>query len=164
VHELAIANRLLDRALAAAEEADTTRVETLHVALGAATHLVPEQVQFCLRAVAEDTPVEGADVQIEQVPARGECDCGWAGELRSLADTVAGAPDRRCPDCGTSVSVTAGRECRLTSIDVPDATDDAVRRQERDDADARDVPDDAAPRQAADDADRRQELDDRGDR
>jgi hydrogenase nickel incorporation protein HypA/HybF len=119
VHELAIADRLLDRALAAAGAADRTRVETLHVALGEATHLVPEQVRFCIRAVAEDTPAEGAAVRIERVPARGECDCGWAGELRSLADTVAGAPDRRCPDCGTGVSVTAGRECRLTSIDVP---------------------------------------------
>ena len=125
MHELAIADRLLDRALAAAEEAEATHVETLHLELGTATHLVPEQVRFCIQAVAEDTPAEDADVQIEQVPARGECDCGWAGELRSLADTVAGAPDRRCPDCGTSVSVTAGRECRLTSIDVPDATADA---------------------------------------
>lgn len=125
MHELAIADRLLDRALAAAAEAEATRVETLHLELGTATHLVPEQVRFCIRAVAEDTPAEDADVQIEQVPARGECDCGWAGELRSLAETVAGAPDRRCPDCGTSVSVTAGRECRLTSIDVPDATADA---------------------------------------
>lgn len=125
MHELAIADRLLDRALAAAEEAEAPHVETLHLELGTATHLVPEQVRFCIQAVAENTPAEDADVQIEQVPARGECDCGWAGELRSLADTVAGAPDRRCPDCGTSVSVTAGRECRLTSIDVPDATADA---------------------------------------
>lgn len=150
MHELAIANRLLDRALTAAEEADVTRVETLHIALGSATHLVPEQVRFCLRAVAEDTPAEGADVQFEQVPARGECDCGWAGELRSLADTVAGAPDRRCPDCGQSVSVTAGRECRLTSIDVPDATDDADAREASDDTDAREASDDAEPRRASD--------------
>ena len=145
MHELAIANRLLDRALAAAEEAGASRVETLHVALGTATHLVPEQVRFCLRAVAEDTPAEGADVRLEEVPARGECDCGWAGELRSLADTVAGAPDRRCPDCGRSVTVTAGRECRLTSIDVPDTTDDDAR-QESDGAEPRRPSDDRPDR------------------
>jgi hydrogenase nickel incorporation protein HypA/HybF len=128
VHELAIADRLLDRALAAAEAADAARVETLHVALGTATHLVPDQVRFCLEAVAEDTPAEGADVQIERVAARGECDCGWNGELPSLADTVAGAPDRRCPDCGAAVSLTAGRECRLASIDVsPSPTDTDAR-------------------------------------
>ena len=134
MHELAIADRLLDRALAAAEEAGATRVETLSLELGTATHLVPEQVRFCIEAVAEGTPAEGAAVEIEQVPARGECDCGWAGDLPSLAGTVAGAPDTRCPDCGHAVSVTAGRECRLTSIDVPDSSRGA-------DSDARQAPD-----------------------
>jgi hydrogenase nickel incorporation protein HypA/HybF len=155
VHELAIADRLLDRALAAAEAAGATRVDALHLELGTATHLVPEQVRFCIRAVAEGTPAEDADVRIEEVPARGECDCGWAGELRSLADTVAGAPDRRCPDCGERVSVTAGRECRLTSIDVPDATADADARQASADADRR---------HPSADADARQESTDGGDR
>ena len=125
MHELAIADRLLDRALAAAAEAEPTRVETVYLELGTATHLVPEQVRFCLEAVAADTPAEGADVRIERTPARGECDCGWRGELPSLAETVAGAPDKRCPDCGAAVSVTAGRECRIAGIDLADSTEDA---------------------------------------
>lgn len=121
MHELSIADRLLDRALSAAREAGVDRVDGLTVELGTATHLVPEQVAFCIDAVAEDTPAEGAAVTFERVPARGDCACGWRGELETLAKTVAGVPDRRCPDCGDEVELTAGRECRLKRIEVPEA-------------------------------------------
>ncbi|MFC7019348.1 MULTISPECIES: hydrogenase maturation nickel metallochaperone HypA [Haloarcula] len=121
MHELAIADRLLDRAVSAARDAGAERVDGLTVELGTATHLVPEQVAFCLDAVAEDTPAEGATVTFERVSARGECSCGWHGELETLAETVAGVPDRRCPDCGAEVELTAGRECRLKTVEIPEA-------------------------------------------
>jgi hydrogenase nickel incorporation protein HypA/HybF len=122
MHELAIADRLLDRAVSAARDAGVDRIDGLTVELGAATHLVPEQVAFCLDAVAADTPAEDAAVSVERVSARGDCACGWSGELATLAETVAGAPDRRCPECGDEVELTAGRECRLKRIEVPEVS------------------------------------------
>jgi hydrogenase nickel incorporation protein HypA/HybF len=122
MHELAIADRLLDRAVSAARDAGVDRIDGLTVELGTATHVVPEQVAFCLDAVAEGTPAEGAAVTVERVSARGDCGCGWSGELGTLAETVAGVPDRRCPDCGDEVELTAGRECRLKRIEIPEAS------------------------------------------
>jgi hydrogenase nickel incorporation protein HypA/HybF len=133
MHELAIADRLVDRALATAREADADRITALTVELGTATHLLPDQVRFCLEAVAEGTLAEGADVSVEGVPARGECECGWAGDLDTLSATVAGVPDRRCPDCGTAVELVAGRECRLTGVTVPDQSTDRTSRPDRPD-------------------------------
>jgi hydrogenase nickel incorporation protein HypA/HybF len=133
MHELAIADRLVDRAIAAAREADADRITALTVELGTATHLLPDQVRFCLEAVAEGTLAEGADVIFERVPARGECECGWAGDLDTLAETVAGVPDRRCPDCGTAVELVAGQECRLTGVTVPDQSTDRANRTDRTD-------------------------------
>jgi hydrogenase nickel incorporation protein HypA/HybF len=120
MHELAIAEGLVERATEAAREAGAERVEELRVELGSATHLVADQLTFCIEAIGEGTPAAGASVTVDPVPARGVCACGWRGELATLSDTVAGAPDRRCPDCGAGVKLTQGRECRLASITVPD--------------------------------------------
>lgn len=120
MHELSVAERLVDRAIEAAADAgvDAARIDELTVELGAATHLTPDQLGFCIEAVAADTPAGGADVVFERIPARGECRCGWTGDLEPLANAVGGVPDRRCPDCGRGVSLTAGRECRLAGVDV----------------------------------------------
>lgn len=126
MHELAVAERLVDRAVDAAREADAADVTAVTIELGTATHLVPDQVGFCLEAVATDTLVEGATVQFKRVSARGVCDCGWSGELDDLSETLAGVPDRRCPDCGAAVTLTAGRECRLASVEIPDDETEAT--------------------------------------
>jgi hydrogenase nickel incorporation protein HypA/HybF len=120
VHELTVAQRLVERAEAAAREAGAGRVDAVTVEVGVATHLVADQLAFCIEAMAEDTPVAGADVRFDRVPARGECRCGWTGELDALDGVVGGAPDRRCPDCGRGVELTDGRGCRLVSVVVPD--------------------------------------------
>ncbi|MEF8818041.1 MAG: hydrogenase maturation nickel metallochaperone HypA [Haloferacaceae archaeon] len=124
MHELAVAERLVGRAAGAARDAGAAEVTALTVELGTATHLVADQVGFCVEVVAEGTPVEGATVRFDRVDARGACDCGWTGVLDSLAETVAGVPDRRCPDCGAAVDLVAGRECRVASIEVPDEETD----------------------------------------
>ncbi|MFC7076633.1 hydrogenase maturation nickel metallochaperone HypA/HybF [Haloarcula halophila] len=120
MHELSIAQRLVDRAVAAAAERGADRVRAMTVALGTATHLHAPQVRFCIEAVAEDTAAAGATVAFEHVEPAGECDCGWSGRLPSLTETVPAAPSRRCPACGDPVTLTAGRECRLETIEVPE--------------------------------------------
>ena len=119
MHELAVAERLVARAREAADDAGADRVTGLTVAVGEATHLAPTQLRFCLEAVTDDLLAD-ATVSFERVRARGTCDCGWRGELDRLPETVAAAPDRRCPACDGTVTVTAGRECRLDRITVPD--------------------------------------------
>lgn len=120
MHELAVAQRLVERARAAAADADADRIDGLTVAVGEATHLAPAQLRFCLDAVTDDLLAD-ASLTFERVPARGRCDCGWAGELERLPETVAAAPDRRCPACDGTVTVTAGRECRLERITVDES-------------------------------------------
>ncbi|MXR52664.1 hydrogenase maturation nickel metallochaperone HypA [Halovenus sp. WSH3] len=123
MHELTLAQRLLDRALCVADEYDAAEIETLTVEVGTATHIAPRQLRFCLEAVAEGTKAAAATVEFERVRARGTCDCGWCGTLTTLSDAGQRAPSVRCPSCGERVSLTAGRECRLRSIEVPDPAD-----------------------------------------
>lgn len=121
MHELTIARRLIDRASTAADDAELSRVETVTVTIGEATHLVPDQLAFCLDAMADGTPLSDATVEFERISPAGVCSCGWEGELPTL-ESVRGVSDRRCPDCGSAVELTAGRECRVTAIDGPTTT------------------------------------------
>jgi hydrogenase nickel incorporation protein HypA/HybF len=118
MHELSIASRLVDRAVAAARDNGADRIDRLTVELGAATHLAADQLEFCLGVATDGTPAEGATIEIEPVAPAGRCDCGWAGEPGHVEATVA-APDRRCPECGATIELTAGTDCQLTSIEIP---------------------------------------------
>ena len=120
MHELSIASGLLDRALTAAHDHGATQIDELTVEVGEATHINPDQLRFCLETAATDTPAAGATISIDTVPASARCDCGWEGTPDALDETIAYAPDVRCPECGVRTSLAEGNGCRLRSIEVPD--------------------------------------------
>ena len=121
MHEISVAEGILSRALDAAAEHDADCVEAITIEIGRATHVNTEQVIFCLGAIAEGTPAEGATVRTETVDPVAACDCGWSGEPDSLDVGPAFAPDVRCPQCGARAQLERGRECRIVAIEVPDA-------------------------------------------
>ncbi|MFW5965598.1 MAG: hydrogenase maturation nickel metallochaperone HypA [Halodesulfurarchaeum sp.] len=121
MHEVQIAHDLLDRVGQAATEAGAAEVESLTVAVGQATHLNPRQLRFAIETVAEGTIAEGATVEIETVAPEAVCECGWEGTPDTLEAARIVAPNVTCPDCGRRLEFTAGRECRLTEVSVPDS-------------------------------------------
>ncbi|MFW6384373.1 MAG: hydrogenase maturation nickel metallochaperone HypA [Halodesulfurarchaeum sp.] len=121
MHEVQIARDLLDRAERAARDAGAEEVESLTVAVGQATHLNPRQLRFAIETVAEGTVAEGAAVEIKTVAPEAACECGWEGTPETLDTAQIVAPNVTCPDCGRRLEFTAGRECRLTGVSVPDS-------------------------------------------
>lgn len=116
MHELSVAEALIDRAGEIAAAHDAERVDAMTVELGAATHVNPDQLRFCLETVTEGTVA----VDIETVPPRAACDCGWEGEPPSFEGTAAVVPTARCPECGARTEFVRGKECHLTAVTVPD--------------------------------------------
>lgn len=123
MHELSIAQSLVDQAVEAAAEHDADRIDRLELAVGEATHLNPDQLTFCVETVAAETPAADAEIVVDSIPPEGACECGWSGEPETLPDLPMAAPDLRCPNCEKRVELTAGTECRLARISVPDATE-----------------------------------------
>lgn len=121
MHEITVADRLLDRALEAAADADAEKVGRILIAVGEATHINPTQLEFWLHELATDTPAAGMTIEIRSVPATGRCDCGWSGELPRLDAAFAQAPDRHCPECGERTELTGGTGCRLESVTIPES-------------------------------------------
>ncbi len=123
MHELTVAEALLDRAREVAMEHDAERIDAVTVELGAATHINPEQLRLCLETVATATVAAEATVDIETVTPRAACDCGWDGEPPSFEGTAAVVPTARCPECGTRTEFVRGKECHLSAVTVPDDAD-----------------------------------------
>jgi len=124
VHELSIAQSLVDQAVDTASNHGADRIDRLELAVGEATHLNPDQLVFCLENVVAGTPAADADVVVDPIPPEGTCTCGWSGEPDTLPELPIAAPDLRCPECGERIELTGGTECRLVRISVPEAVEE----------------------------------------
>jgi hydrogenase nickel incorporation protein HypA/HybF len=112
VHEVAVAQQMLDAVLAAAGAHGASRVRVVRLDLGALTCVDPECLSFAFEAGSRGTAAEGARLDIRTVPLRVRCrGCGADGERGGATDP--------CPACGVAGGeVTGGREIRLTTLDV----------------------------------------------
>ncbi|MBS3760472.1 hydrogenase maturation nickel metallochaperone HypA/HybF [Halodesulfurarchaeum sp.] len=122
MHEISIAKGILDRALEAADAHGADRIDELTLEIGRVTHVNPEQLEFCLEAITESTPAADATIRTQPVEPVAACDCGWRDTPDELALAGGFAPDIKCPECGNRAELVSGRECRLSSIEVPDET------------------------------------------
>jgi len=112
MHELSIAQSLIERVEELASREGAERVERVTVRVGALCGVDPEALGFVFPIAAEGTAAGGAQLTIERVPAAVRCrGCG-----RTCEPVF---PFFLCGHCGSDdVEVTAGRELDLASVDV----------------------------------------------
>lgn len=109
MHELSIAEAVL---AIVAEHAGGRAVERVHVRVGHLRQVSPPALEFAFRLLAAGTPVDGAELVLEEVPAVLRCRrCG-------SHTTAAGFP-LRCVACGDlHPDVVAGEELCVESLEV----------------------------------------------
>jgi len=112
MHELPVAQSILDIALKHAQKADARRILVLHIVMGELSTLVDDSIQFYWDLIAENTIAQGAKLQFERVPAEFQC----------MVCFEKFKPDGReyaCPRCGSlGVKIISGEEFSLAAIDV----------------------------------------------
>ncbi len=90
MHELSITRNIVAIVSARANGARVTRV-TLEI--GQLSAVVPDAIRFCFDVVAKGTVLEGAQLDVIEIPGRGRCrNCGREIALGQLIE--------RC-DCGS---------------------------------------------------------------
>jgi hydrogenase nickel incorporation protein HypA/HybF len=112
MHELSIMESALNMALEKAQQAGAKRIIVLRLRIGALSGVVPDALRFAFESLAPGTPAAGAELAIEEVPARFWCaDCAREFESETMfAD---------CPGChAPSAELRAGREMELTSMEI----------------------------------------------
>ena len=111
MHELAIAQSVVT---IADRHADGRDVASIQLKVGHLRQVVPSALKFAFELLAEGTALEGAELQIEVVPAAGACrTCG--------ADTILPDFPLCCAGCGgCAIDVTSGEELLVDSLELED--------------------------------------------
>ncbi len=116
MHELSLANAVLESVLRVVAEHGAARVVELEVECGVLQQVVPEALETAFEALSQGTAAGGARLRIREVGLRARC--------RACGREYAAALDNYvCPGCGVAdVEVVAGREVVLRSVvcDVPE--------------------------------------------
>ncbi len=109
MHELSIAQAIVD---VASRHAGDSRVARVYVRVGRLRQVVPSALEFSFALCAHGTPVEGAELELEQVAIGVICrSCGAESE----ADDFPLA----CAACGDlNVDVVQGEELQVESLEL----------------------------------------------
>jgi hydrogenase nickel incorporation protein HypA/HybF len=108
VHELAITEGVVDAVTGRLPDA---RVTCVCLEIGAMSGVVADSVRFCFDLVTEGTNLEGARLEISQPTAR--CHCRVC-----RSDFEPDGPIALCPCGSAEVTVLAGQELKITSVQV----------------------------------------------
>jgi hydrogenase nickel incorporation protein HypA/HybF len=111
MHELAIADAIV---AIAGKHAAGRRVLAVDVKVGALRQVVPDALEFAFELSVQGSRLEGAELRIESVRARGRCfGCGATSELGEFPFA--------CADCGSAdLELMGGEELLVESIEVDD--------------------------------------------
>ena len=109
MHELSIAEAIVAIAERHAEGRTVTKVE---VRVGHLRQVVPAALEFAFELVCKGTVLDGAELELEDVPARGRCrECG-------VETTMSGFP-LACSACGgLDMEILAGEELAVESLEL----------------------------------------------
>ena len=112
MHELSLAESVVR---IACRHAGGRRVARVELKVGHLRQVVPSALEFAFELVAQGTPVEGAELALEEVPAAGLCRrCGSESELEGFPLT--------CGPCGSlDIELLRGEELLVDALEVEDA-------------------------------------------
>jgi hydrogenase nickel incorporation protein HypA/HybF len=109
LHELSIAESVVQ---IASRHANGRRVTRVWLKVGHLRQVVPSALAFGFELVAEGTQVEGAELEMENVPATGVCrDCGTESRLQTFP--------LQCGACGgLDLELLTGEELYVESLEL----------------------------------------------
>lgn len=112
MHELSLAENVLQIIEDAAQVQGFTRVKTVVLEIGRLAAVEPQAMAFCFDAVTRGSCAEGAALEIVELPGAGWC-AGCATTV-AITDLLAA-----CPHCGGyRVNPTGGTGMRVRELEV----------------------------------------------
>ena len=115
MHEMGIAMEIVDIAKASIpEDMKGARVQRVNLQVGRLSAIVADSLRFCFDLVVKDTPLEGAELAIEELPVVARCkDCQTQWTVTEAVFT--------CKACQSgAIDILSGRELDIKSIEIED--------------------------------------------
>jgi len=112
MHELPVAESLLEIALKYAQKAEAIQISHIHIVIGQLASIVDDSVQFYWDIISKDTIAECAVLHFKRIPSQFLCqNCSQKYHPNNN--------DFSCPACSsTNIKIIAGREFYLESIEI----------------------------------------------
>ncbi|MBV9734676.1 MAG: hydrogenase maturation nickel metallochaperone HypA [Acidisphaera sp.] len=108
MHELSIAQFVVE---ACAERAEGGRILRVTLEIGKLAAVMPDALRFCFDVCARHTPLEGAALDIVELPGRAICrDCHCVVMLDDLL--------ARCTCGSCNVEIVGGEELKVKEMEV----------------------------------------------
>lgn len=109
MHELSIAESVVR---IAAGHADGRRVTKVYLRVGHLRQVVPSALSFGFEMISQGTPIEGAELEMDVIPAVGTCQaCGVETRLENFP--------LQCGSCGGfDLKIIAGEELYVESLEL----------------------------------------------
>jgi hydrogenase nickel incorporation protein HypA/HybF len=117
MHEMGVAMQVIEIATASIpKDMPDARVVRVNLKVGKLSAIVTDSLRFCFEIAAKDSPLDGAELAIEEVPVTARCkDCGRQWTIES--------PVFNCRYCRSgAVALLSGRELDIESIEIADAS------------------------------------------
>jgi len=112
MHELALANCVVEAIEAEARRQSFARVETVVLEVGALSCVDPHALEFGFEAAIRGTIADGARLEIVTPPGEAQCfGCGGQVQVARRGDP--------CPACGSyQLLVNGGEDLRIKALEV----------------------------------------------
>lgn len=112
MHEMAIAQSVLDIAFGEMEKRAAVSVRKIKLTIGEFSGVVKDALEFAFDVLKSDTPASRAEIEIEVIPLTAEC--GTCGPVVCRLNDL----NLLCPACETIVTISGGREMRVDYLDL----------------------------------------------
>lgn len=114
MHELGIAQNIVDAVLLEMKNRQLPSVSAIALRIGALTDVDPEALTFGFEILTKETALAPARLKIEKVPVSGSCEsCHESFEVAAYLF--------ECPTCGgRKIKQTSGTELDIAYLEVPD--------------------------------------------
>ena len=119
MHELSMAQGIINTVLETSEANDATEVKKVVVEIGKLAMINPEQLLFMMNVLVEDTIMEDAKIEIVDIPVEIECaECGHKGNGK-VDEEDHYAPMIECPKCeSNALRILNGQDIIVKSIEI----------------------------------------------
>lgn len=114
MHELGIANSLLQEAQEEAQRHPHSRLRKLKLRVGEMSGVNPEALRFCFEVAVRESQLEPLELEVEICARRQRCPaCNQTFAVVNY--------DLKCPQCGSAkTEFASGDELELASLEVED--------------------------------------------
>lgn len=113
MHELSIAQSIVETIETRAIECQATRVECVRLKIGAASGIVADSLAFCFEMLTNEIPIlVGAQLSIETLPHRARCP--HCDKEFAIENYIA-----QCPTCHEwSTDIISGTELQIMDMEI----------------------------------------------